>query len=264
MTTSHTIDSAGMLRTIDAVHFGLDEASGLVNRIFDGVDSVLGLLAPEQVGGVRDGAADLRRTFDHTVADLGRALDRAGDPEALRAAGAAWAGIGSIVSDLSGLATENGIRADNHWTGDAADAYLATLLPQRLALGDVKTTSDKVDIILNELANAIVNFWKEVEGALLTLVTSLAVALAAVFEIITIPVAIGIAAGALVAFKDAVTSQITMFTELNNQISIRGSELGQRLNDNTNFRGGTWPPAAAGDLSDGSTTDGDDTDWHIA
>jgi len=79
-----------------------------------------------------------------------------------------------------------------------------------------------------------------------------------------LPVAIGIAAGALVAFKDAVTSQITMFTELNNQISIRGSERGQRLIDNTNFRNGTWPPAAAGDMNDGSTTDGDDTDWHLA
>ena len=58
-------------------------------------------------------------------------------------------------------------------------------------------------------------------------------------------------------------SQINMFTELSNQVSIRTSELEQRLKDNTDFRNGAWPPATTSDMNDGSVTDGDDTDWHI-
>ena len=263
MTTSYAPEG-GMLGLIADIRFGVDTASDLINGLINGVNSVLSALPSEQIGGIRDDVAALQRMFNDGVHELGRALDHAGDPEVLRGAGAAWAiDIGGTVSRLSGFATDNMTRADNHWTGDAADAYRNTLLPQRLALNAIKTTGDEIDAILNELANAIVNFWRDVEGALLTLLTGLAAAVAAAAGVITAPVAVGIAAGLLLVFKDAVISQINMFTDISNEISIRTSALQHRLADDTAFPNGAWPPSAATDMSDGSITDGDDTDWHV-
>lgn len=264
MTASHATDPGEMLGLIATLRSALDEASDLVNGIIDGVDSVLATLPADAVGGVRDGVAGFRRTFDETVDELGRALARAGDPVALRAAGSAWAvDIGGNVSGLAGLATENMTRADNHWTGDAADAYRNTLTPQRLAITAVKTTGDKIDAVLNELANAIMAFWKNVLGTILTLLTGLVAALAVAAGGITAVAAVAIAAGALVVFKDSVVSQITMFTDIGNAMSIQTRELIAIHADDTAFYRGDWPPAVASDMNDGSVTDGDDTDWHL-
>lgn len=271
MTTSYATDQGDVLEMVDKLRSGIGEAAGLINSMIDGINSVLNSLPPEEVGGIRNGVADLQRMFNECATELQRALDQAGDPVALRAAGAAWAvDIGGSVSGLSGLTTENTIRADNHWTGAAADAYRNTLLPQRLALNAVKTTGDKIDAVLNELANAIITFWKNVEGAVITLLVALVAAAASAAGGITAVIGIGIAAHALVAFKDAVISQSNMFTEVGNAISVQTREIQAVRADNTAFpdekttmTNGDWPAATATDFNDGSITDGDDTDWHI-
>ncbi len=264
MVAAYATDSGEMLGLIADLRSGIGEASELINGIINGINSVLSTLPPEQIGGIRHGVADLQRMFNESVSDLGRALDQTGDPVALRAAGAAWAvDIGGEVSGLSGLATDNMTRADNHWTGDAAEAYRNALLPQRLAISAVKTTGDKIDSILNELANAIIEFWKNVLGAVLTLLAGLVAALAVAAGGITAVIAVAIAAAALVVFNDAVVSQINMFTDVGNAIAIQTRELINVGADDTAFPGGAWPPAAATDMNDGSITDGDDTDWHI-
>lgn len=117
--------------------------------------------------------------------------------------------------------------------------------------------------ILNELANAIIEFWKNVLGAVLTLLAGLVAALAVAAGGITAVIAVAIAAAALVVFNDAVVSQINMFTDVGNAIAIQTRELINVGADDTAFPGGAWPPAAATDMNDGSITDGDDTDWHI-
>lgn len=264
MTASPATDPGEVLRLIDDLRTGLDEAAALVNGIISGVDSALGALPPELTRGIRDGVAGLRRVFDDSVTDLRRALDQAGDPVALRAAGAVWAvDIGGDVSGLAGLATENTTRADNHWTGDAADAYRSTLLPQRLAITTVKTTGDKIDTVLNELANSIIDFWANVMGAVLTLLAGLVAAMAVAAGGLTAPAAVAMAATALGAFTNAVVSQIPMFTEITNAIAVQTLELVKISVDDAAFPGGAWPPARATDKNDGSITDGDDTDWHI-
>ncbi|GAA5109795.1 hypothetical protein [Pseudonocardia adelaidensis] len=264
MTGSHPTDAGEMLGLVAELRSGLDEAAELINGIVDGIDSVLATLPDGQGDGIRDAVTGFRRMFDDTVTELGRALDRAGDPVALRATGAVWAvDIGGGVSGLAGLATENTTRADNHWTGDAAEAYLDTLLPQRLAITAVTTTGDRIDAVLNELANAIIDFWKNVEAAVITLLAGLVAAGAVATGGLTVVVAVGMAAAALNLFSASVVSQISMFTELGNAISIRTRELVAVRADDTAFPGGRWPSAVATDLNDGSITDGDDTDWHV-
>jgi hypothetical protein len=253
-----------MLSVVPTIRSGVEEAAELVNGIISGVDSVLRELPPELVGGVRDGVAGVRRLFEDVIGQLRRALDEAGDPAALRAAGAAWAGeIGAVASNLSGLAVEGSTQAARHWTGPAAEAYRRALRPQYLALTAVKTTGDAIDTVLNALARAIVEFWRDVEVALIALLVGLTAAvLPAVVPLTTIG-AIATAAACLTAFGVAVNSALTMFTDLANESSVRTAEIRRRLHDGTGFHRGSWPVSAAEDFSDGSATDGDPTEWNL-
>jgi hypothetical protein len=82
-----------------------------------------------------------------------------------------WAtDIGGAASRHGGLATLNGIRADDHWTGMAADAYRNTLPPQLAALTAIKATADELDSTLNDLANSILTYWVSISQATLSLV----------------------------------------------------------------------------------------------
>ncbi|OZM76979.1 hypothetical protein [Pseudonocardia sp. MH-G8] len=258
-----------LLTLVPAIHSGIEDAAELVHWLVRGVDTVLRELPPELVGGVRQGVADLQRQFDDMIGRLRHALEQAGDPAALRAAGTAWANtIGGTASNLVGLAIEGSTRADDSWKGLAADAYRGALWPQRLALTAVKTTGDAIDAALNELARAIVEFWRDVEIALILLVLGLASAVAAAVSTaaggpLTFPIAVVAAAAALNAFGIALTNSMTMFSDLANENSVRTAELHRRLNDNSGFEGENWPNPTAERYSDGSLTDGDDTGWHL-
>jgi hypothetical protein len=268
MTASHAPDNH-LLALIPTIRSGVEDAAELVDWLVRGADAVLRELPPELVGGVRQGVADLQRQFDDTIGRLRRALEQAGDPAALRAAGAAWVDtIGGPASNLVGLAIDGSTRADNRWKGLAADAYSNALWPQRLALTAVKTTSDAIDAVLNELARAIVEFWRDVEIALILLVLGLASTVAAAVSTaaggpLGIPVAVVTAAAALNAFGIAVTNSMTTFSDLANENSVRTAELHGRLSDNSGFEGENWPRPTTEDFNDGSLTDGDDTDWHL-
>jgi hypothetical protein len=258
-----------LLTLIPTIRSGADDAAELVNWLVTGVDTVLRELPPELVGGVRQGVADLQRQFDDTIGRLRHSLEQAGDPAALRAAGAAWATtIGGTASDLAGLAIEGSTRADDRWKGSAADAYRNALRPQRLALTAVKTTGDAIDAVLNELARAIVEFWRDVEIALILLVLGLASAVAAAVATaaggpLTFPVAVVAAAAALNAFGIALTTSMTIFSDLAHENSVRSAELDRRFRDNSGFEGENWPIPTTEPFSDGSLTDGDDTAWHL-
>ena len=267
--TASAVPENDLLTLIPTIRSGVDDAAELVNWLVSGVDTVLRELPPELVSGVRQGVADLQRQFDDVTGRLRHALEQAGDPAALRAAGAAWAdAIGGTASNLVGFAIEGSTRADNRWKGMAAEAYRGALWPQRLALTAVKTTGDAIDAALNELARAIVEFWRDVEIALILLVLGLASAVAAAVSTaaggpLTFPVAVVAAAAALNAFGIALTSSMTMFSDLANENSVRTAELHGRLSDNSGFEGENWPRPTTEDFSDGSLTDGDDTDWHL-
>ncbi|MHA6628824.1 hypothetical protein ACU61A_25570 [Pseudonocardia sichuanensis] len=262
MTASYAPED--LLSVVPTIRSGVEEAAGLVNGIISGVDSVLRELPPELVGGVRDGVAEVRRLFEDVIGQLRRALDEAGDPAALRAAGEAWVGeIGGVASNLSALAVEGSTQAAHHWTGPAAEAYHRALRPQYLALDAVKTTGYAIDTVLNALARAVVEFWMDIEVALIALLIGLAAAALPAVVPLTTAAAIAAAAASLIAFGTAVNSAITMFTDLANETSVRTAELGRRVHDGTGFVQGSWPVSAAEEFSDASLTDGDPTEWNL-
>ena len=258
---------------INGIRSGIDQAAELVNAIINGVNAVLSEMAPEVSGPVVTEAAKFQLQFNDTVTEIGHALSNVGDPAALRAAGSAWANdIGSTASNFAGFANASVTRADNYWTGKAAEHYTDALLPQRLALTDVKTIGNEIDTILNDLANAIFNFAISVGVTVAGLVASLAVAAASVASVIAAPLAVVLGGGAVAALSAGIIGLINSLKDIVSDVNTRTAELNRRVSDNTNFHNGAWPNATKermGDgsiretLSDGSITDGDDTDWHI-
>jgi hypothetical protein len=241
----------------------IDHAAELVNAISNGVKAVLRALPSEAVGPVLAETVKLQRWFNEAIAEIGHALGNVGNPEVLRAAGAAWAtDIGGTVSGLSGLATDNMTQADDRWTGVAADAYRNTLLPQRLALAEIKTTGDEIDAVLNDLANAVVNFAISVGLTVAGLVAGLAVASVSVPTVIAAPLAIAAGCGAVAAFSAGIIGLIESLKDIVSDANTRSAELERRLSNNTAFPHGAWPRSTT-DMNDGSITDGDGTDWHI-
>ncbi|MGQ0576697.1 MAG: hypothetical protein ACT4RN_21225 [Pseudonocardia sp.] len=259
--TAATGDFTGVLTDI---RLGVDEAAGIVNAIISAIDGVLRASAGFLVGGLVDAVEELGRLFNSAVAQLGEILSYAGDPDALRAAGQVWADqIGGAASRLAGTATLDGVRADDHWSGVAADAYRNTLRPQQEALTTIKTVTDELDTTLNDLANAIFGFAVQVAAAALVLVAALAAASVIAAGVVTAPVAAALAAAAITAFGAFLTTVVLSLHDTAQTAATNAAALERRVSNDAAFPRSDWPRSTTGISSDGSITDGDDTDWHL-
>lgn len=250
---------------ISEIHFGVTTVNDTVTGIIHHAQSALRMLPPTIPSDpTLIGLAELQRASNEVLAGIADVLNQAGDPGHLRATGATWANdIGATTSRLAGFATLNGVRVDDHWTGTAADAYRNTLIPQTNALTAIKTTGDELDATLNDLANGIRDFWSAVSSALIALGVALLAAAATAATMITAPVGAGIGIAALVACGNAVNDARDAFVQVTNDTSSRAAEIQRRLTNDTAFPSGAWPRAVTPISSDGSITDGDDTDWHL-
>ena len=250
--------------TLAAVRDTAGEAQRAVDTIIAAGEAALTVLPGMFGDELRDALARLRRMFDEAMRDLAALMAQAGSPTALRAAGAVWSGeIGGMVSRLAGLATVNGIRADDHWSGFAAEAYRNTLPAQQSALTTVKAVGDEIDTTLNDLASAIVGFWLAVAVALVGFVVAVASAVATAATGVGAPVGITVAIAAVGATAVAVNEALTQLTAITTAIRDQAAGLQRRLSNDTAFPGGGWPRSATPISGDGSIDDGDDTDWHL-
>src|SRR5438034_1405101 len=89
---------------------------------------------------------------------------------------------------------------------------------------------------------------------------ALAGAAASSATIVGLPAAPFIAAAGVLVFLGAF---FVAGENLRGACSDANSVLTQKLNEDSAFKGGQWPKATADALTDGSLSDGDDTDWHI-
>jgi hypothetical protein len=231
---------------LDTVRTALDEASRHVDAVSRAVEAVLAGLPVVATAGGRTEVSDLRRAYRAVEQHLDGLLVAAGEPAQLRAAGAAWVGaVGAPVSALVTVASDVVLQTDDYWTGAAADAYRAALLPQRNALTAIVTTCQDIDVALNDLAAAITAFWIAVGGACLGLVIALAGALGTAATAVGVPAAAGLAlagVGALVAAGDKALSSLTAITTA---AAARSAALHRRLADSTAFPLGVWPRSTA-------------------
>ena len=256
--------AADLESTLAAIRDTAGEAQRAVDRIINAGEAALRVLPGVFGNELRDGLARLRRMFDDDMRELAELIAQAGSPETLRSTGAVWAGdIGGLVSRLAGMATLNGIRADDYWSGVAAEAYRSTLPAQAAALTTVKAVGDEVDTTLNALASAIIRFWFAVAVALVGFVVAVASAVATASTGVGAPVGITIAIAAVGATAVAVNEAVTDLTTITTDIRDQAAGLQRRLTNDTAFPAGRWPRSTTPISGDGSISDGDDTDWHL-
>lgn len=205
--------------------------------------------------------AHLRELASAVVTGIRELVAQAGDPDGLRAAGTAWsAGIGSPAGGLAGVLSADHLRADDHWTGIAADAYRTTLGPQSAALAAVGAAGSDLHAVLHDLAESISTFWTSVAVEMAVLdVTLLAAAVTAATGV-GAPVGVGAAVAALAAFAATLAATLFHLQSLTRDARSRAALVARRVADDVAFPRGAWPRSTT-DLADGSVTDGDGSDW---
>jgi hypothetical protein len=256
--------TADLETTLGAVRDAAGEAQRAVGSIIAAGDAALMLLPGDFGNELAAALAQLRRMFDEAMADLAALIAQAGSPDTLRAAGAVWAGeVGGTVSRLAGLATLNGVRADDYWSGVAADAYRNTLPAQQAALTMIKSAGDEIDATLNALASAIIRFWFAVAVTVVGFAVAVASAVATASTGVGAPVGVTIAVAAVAATGVAVNEAVTDLATITTDIRDQAAGLQRRLANDTAFPGGRWPRSTTPISGDGSISDGDDTDWHV-
>jgi hypothetical protein len=257
-----TPGSVDLGAVVDGVRSSLGESVACVEGIARAVEAALAALPHAAAPGVRAEVAELRHAIGGVHAQLTALIDAAGDPSGLRATGAAWiAQVSAPVSRLVGVATPDGMRTDDSWTGVAADAYRAVLPAQQAALAALAAAGHDVDAALTDLAAAITRFWIALGTACLLMVVALGSALAAAGTVAGAPLAPAAALAGVGALVTAGNAALSGLTELTLVTTARTAALERRLTDHTAFPAGVWPRSTVG--TDASVTDGDGSDWEV-
>lgn len=247
----------------EAIGEAIADIGHSLQELVDAGDKALAELPQELVGWLRDTLAAAERGFDDLVAEISKILAYTGSSATLRATGQAWsAKIAGPVSALAGTVTLDHLQADDRWSGVAADAYRNTLIPQSTALQAVARFANDVDTLLQDFAGSLDAFWTSLNAALAALVVALGTE---IFGAMLPPVTLVAAAFFVTTIGIAVSfvkSAAESLTTLGNTASSRADAVSQRLDDNSFFPSGRWP-ASTTDMSDGSQTDGDPSDWTV-
>jgi prophage DNA circulation protein len=165
-----------------------------------------------------------------------------GSPSTLWNTGDSWSNsVGGPVSAQVQSAEAGSLEVDDNWDGSAADRYRQNLPMQKTALEKMKSTfSDGISSALSDVAKGIIAFWGGLIVALGALVTGIITALGSAATIFGLPAAPFIAAAAALV---AVGAFLSGGLILKSVCSSANSTLRQKLNDNTGYREGHWPPA---------------------
>jgi hypothetical protein len=165
-----------------------------------------------------------------------------GSPSTLWNTADAWSNnVGGPVSGEVQSAEAGSLEVDDNWDGTAADKYRQNLPMQKTALEKIKTTyTDGISSALSDVAKGIIAFWGGLIVALGSLVAGIIGALTSSATILGLPAAPFIAAAAALAAVGAFYSGGLI---LKSVCSSANSTLRQKLNDNTGYRDGHWPPA---------------------
>lgn len=250
-----------ILRRIDQK---LRDAEQQARRLIDNVHRALSWLGPF-ASGVMDLLDKIWQLLQKIWDEIAKFFTQPGVPWTLWSHGNDWSGapIAGRISRLVGEATLDETRADDRWQGTAADAYRNTLPRQKEALAKLVSVAQDIDDVLTKMAIAIGAFWLALLSAVIALVVELTAEGAAAATVVGAPPAA--AAGGLSLAKAlgiiaAAAGILYGFIVSDTAPAIK--DLRQALYDSSAFPGGRWPQSTT-ELSDGSLSDGDGTDWRL-
>ncbi|WP_238010966.1 hypothetical protein KZZ52_29685 [Dactylosporangium sp. AC04546] len=193
---------------------------------------------------------ELRRLVHDVRERLAVMVHEPGDPVALWHAADRWSSVAATVGRRGDLLGADTLRADNRWSGPAADAYLQGLPTQRAAFADAAGAASAVATALRDLAVALGTFWAALGVAVSALAARLAAAVAGCAVPLAVPAAAAAGTAALAEFLAVAGLLLGNLHET----------AGRLLRDPPDPR---WPALAGPALADGSMTDGNGSGWRL-
>jgi hypothetical protein len=242
----------------------LRDAEEQTRRLIDRVRHAMSWLGPFGHG-VMEVLEKIWEILQKIGSEIATFFTQPGVPWTLWNHGNDWSGppVAGRIAKLVGEATLDETRADDRWQGSAADAYRNTLPRQKEALAKLVSVAQDIDDVLTKMAVAIGAFWIAVLSAIIALVVELTAETAAAATVVGAPPAAaagGISLGKALGLIAGAASLLYGFVMSDTAPAIK--DLRQSLYDATAFPGGRWPRSTT-DMSDGSLSDGDGTDWHL-
>lgn len=166
-----------------------------------------------------------------------------GSPEAIDQVTQGWSdSIGSPVSAQVQNADRALLGADDHWEGQAADAYFPKANLHKAAMENVQTNYvDGANSALDTVRSGLTKFYMGLITALGALIAGFIGAITASGTIVGIPAGILIAAGACLV---AIGAFYTGGTLLKSDCTTAKNDLNNKQGNNAGFPNGAWPPGA--------------------
>jgi hypothetical protein len=228
-----------ILDLVDKIRSKFDELQNKINDALSWVPWGLGWVV-DKIHDAWDTLVDRWNEFWDSAALV---FGNMGSPDALETSAQGWStGVGSPVTEQIGNADRALLQADDHWTGQAADSYFPKSQLHKTAMEKVQSTYvDGVSSMLDTMRGGLVKFYGGLVTALIALVGGFIAALASSATIVGIPAGIFIAAGACLV---AIGAFYTGGTLLKSDCTSAQTDLIGKMNDNTGFPGGSWPPGA--------------------
>ncbi|HEU5471466.1 MAG TPA: hypothetical protein VFV67_12495 [Actinophytocola sp.] len=256
--TAPVIDTA-FEDAVAAVRDAVDRLREIWNDIVDGVNHVLGILPGFLEGPVKDAFNNLSGKVTEALDKIWQFYTERGSASAVRQVASDWnTEVGGAASEQAGLLTPAQLASTGQWSGTAATRYTQVVGNQTKALADVKTITDSVQTTLNEIADALRNFWVGLAVAVGAYIASMVgCAIGAATVVGAVPSLIA-ALGFSVTFIGAA---VKLALDFSNALDAKKAKLEQQTTLNGSFASDSWPPATAGALADGSVRDGDKSDW---
>jgi hypothetical protein len=211
---------------------------------------------------VRARIEEFNQWRDRTLADIGKLVsDLGGRPSDIRKVGDDWTQqVGAAaIAQAQELGREQ-LPSYGRWKGNAADVnYIGVGIGQVKALEAVRGATNEINESMKAIAGAVTSFWTGIGIGIAALIGGIIAALGASGTIIGIPAGIVLGVGACVAFVALVADAIfSLGNAFNDTRLLTAAENAAPLQAG-------WPTLASPDVvSDGSTTDGDPSQWQLS
>lgn len=165
--------------------------------------------------------------------------------------------VAEPIGEAAGTIALNHLRANIEWEGRAAEAYKSVIPSQGEKLSALKDLATTVQRSLNNFSNALIAFYAAIGIALGAFYVGMTGAVVACCSAVGAPAGVAAAIqtiGVVLGIVSAAGTAIFTFASI---LTTEQTSLTNAIND----IGKEWPKSVFGDLSDGSVSDGDNSDW---
>jgi uncharacterized protein YukE len=237
---------------VELVGNAIEELKGLWNDFVEGFNKALKVIPGYLNPGLVYAMKKLTHGFTEMIEKVWKVYTERGSAGAVRAVASEWnSEVGGKASTQAGLLGTGQLTTTGLWTGPAGTRYFHVVNGQNKALTDVKTITDKLQTTLNEIADAMRNFWQKlavsVGGYIVLMAGAAASALAGVTAVVAIPAAIGFTVAFLGVLND-------LSTDFANALDSKEAQLEQLVTTDSSFSSGNWPPSTADSLVEAAAT----------